>query len=216
MILRVLAGFVFAVMLSATAPALAQGTGAQESGNGSAPAFQGFIPPSSASVSYGTARPDGVDTHPALQLTPDKSELVRLDRDAGSVIVGNPDHLGVLMDNRRLLILVPREPGATYLTVLDSAGDVVMQRHVIVVSPKENYIRIRRSCASGDRGCEPTSVYYCPGMCHPVGLVTARDSGNVPAVPASGGMIDSGDSDIDNSGDDSAVESALPGEADEE
>lgn len=150
------------------------------------PAFQGLIPTRSAEapapktkdiVTYGLEKPTGDDTHPILKITPDKSELVRLDSDAASIIVGNPDHLGVLMDNRRLLILVPRQPGATYLTVLNAAGEIIMQRHVIIASPQTDYIRIRRSCAGQPSGCQETSVYYCPGMCHTVGTVATKTSG---------------------------------------
>ncbi len=151
------------------------------------PAFQGLIPPAGNIVTYdASAKPNGEDTHPAIRITPDKSELVRLEKDASSIIVGNPDHLGVLMDNRRLLILVPRAPGATYMTVLDSSGNVIMQRHVIVASPKSDYIRIRRSCAGQGNECQETSVYYCPGMCHPVGLVTSKGSGALAPIPSSG------------------------------
>jgi hypothetical protein len=152
-----------------------------------APAFQGLIPPAGNIVTYGTtAAPNGEDTHPMLRITPDKSELVRLETDASSIIVGNPDHLGVLMDNRRLLILVPRAPGATYMTVLNSAGNVIMQRHIIVASPKSDYIRIRRSCAGQGSDCQATSVYYCPGMCHQVGLVTSLGSGEITPIASSG------------------------------
>ncbi|MGZ9097368.1 MAG: pilus assembly protein N-terminal domain-containing protein [Micavibrio sp.] len=152
-----------------------------------APAFQGLIPPAGNVVTYGTtAEPNGEDTHPMIRITPDKSELVRLETDASSIIVGNPDHLGVLMDNRRLLILVPRAPGATYMTVLDSAGNVIMQRHIIVASPKSDYIRIRRSCAGQGSDCQATSVYYCPGMCHQVGLVTSSGSGEIAPIASSG------------------------------
>ena len=108
-------------------------------------------------------------THPALRLTPDKSELVRLDREAASVIVGNPAHISVIIDNPKLAVVVPRQSGATYFSVLDKEGNVIMQRHVIVASPKKNYVRVRRSCsaASGD-DCRPTSVYFCPDMCHEI------------------------------------------------
>lgn len=173
------------------------------------PAFQGLVPattPATTSathngkqgiagdiVTYGMETVSGNDTHPALRITPDKSALVRLDRDASSIIVGNPDHLGVLMDNRRLLILVPRQAGATYMTVLDSTGAVIMQRHVIIASPQDDYIRIRRSCAGQGRDCQETSVYYCPGMCHPVGTVTTQGSGELaPLVgPSAYGSDDS-------------------------
>lgn len=157
------------------------------------PAFQDLIPPAQKTdpktdndniVTYGLEKPEGSDTHPILKITPDKSELVRLDSDAASIVVGNPDHLGVLMDNRRLLILVPRQPGATYMTVLDSDGAVIMQRHVIVASPQADYIRIRRSCAGQGRDCQETSVYYCPGMCHQVGMVNSTGSGDMPPIAA--------------------------------
>lgn len=171
-------------------------------GTGDTPAFQGLIPPAAA-VSYGGDKPAGTDTHPTLNLTPDKSELVRLDQDAGSIVVGNPDHLGVLMDNRRLLILVPRLAGATYMTVLDSKGKVIMQRHIIVGSPKSDYIRIRRSCAGEAKGCQPTSVYYCPGMCHPVGTPSAQSSDASAAMP-----LASYSSSGDDTGGDSAPASA--------
>ncbi|HEY8189703.1 MAG TPA: pilus assembly protein N-terminal domain-containing protein [Micavibrio sp.] len=163
--------------------ALAQSTTTESAGKGDA---HGLIPPA-ATVNYGAEKPSGEDTHPMLRLTPDKSELIRLDQDAESVIVGNPTHLGVLMDNRRLLILVPRQPGATYLTVLDAKGDIIMQRHVLVAVPGTDYVRIRRSCSAEalSKGCQQTSVYYCPGMCHEVGIVSDTGSGDIAPLPPS-------------------------------
>jgi len=107
-------------------------------------------------------------THPILRITPDKSEMVKLDQEAASVIVGNPNHLSVLLDTPNTLVVVPRAEGASHFTVLGKDGSVLMQRHVIVGAAKENYVRIRRSCAPTDRGCQPTSVYFCPDMCHEV------------------------------------------------
>lgn len=118
----------------------------------------------------GTAVEDISATHPILRLSPDKTEMVTLDRDAQSIVIGNPDHASVLMENPRLLLVVPRQPGATHFSVLDKDGAVIMQRHVVVAAPREKYVRIRRSCANASRGgnCEPVTVYYCPDMCHEV------------------------------------------------
>ena len=113
---------------------------------------------------------DVEETHPMLRLTPDKSELVRLDEDAVSVVVGNPAHLGVLLDTPRVLVLIPRAPGATYFTVLNRDGNPIMQRHAIIAPPKQKYVRIRRSCASVEGGCNATSVYFCPDICHEVAV----------------------------------------------
>ena len=112
-------------------------------------------------------------THPPIRLTPDKSELIRLDTDAATIIVGNPSHVSVLAESTKTLVLVPQIPGATHFTVLDKDGNLVMQRHVIVASPQEKYIRIRSTCrASEDKNCQETQIYYCPDMCHNVALAT--------------------------------------------
>ena len=129
-------------------------------------------------------------THPMIRLTPDKSEIVRLDAEARSIIVGNPVHLNVLMDNTTTLILSPQAPGATHFTVLDQNGRIIMQRHVIVASPKERYVRIRRSCANaGGGGCAQTSVYFCPDMCHEIAVPVA---GGAPAGGLMGALLGGG------------------------
>lgn len=156
---------------------------------------QEFPPAASSSVLVNTGSGSPMDivkthdsapeqgTHPLIRLTPDKSEIIRLPEPVQSLLVGNPSHLNVLMDSARTLVLVPREPGATHFTALNRDGEIIMQRHVIVGSPKEDYVRIRRSCINAGGGdCETTSVYYCPGMCHPVGIMNA-DQGQ-PSVSA--------------------------------
>lgn len=110
-------------------------------------------------------------THPLIRLTPDKLELVELEKSAISVFVGNPDHLNVLLDTPTTLVLIPRQPGSTYFQVLDSEGNTIYARHAIIASPEENYVRIRKNCAlGGGDGCEEYSVYFCPDMCHEVNV----------------------------------------------
>lgn len=106
--------------------------------------------------------------YPILRVTQDKSEMVKLEMEAASVIVGNPNHISVLLDTPDTLVVVPRAPGASHFTVMGKDGSVIMQRHVIVGAAKEQYVRIRRSCGADDRNCQPTSTYFCPDMCHEV------------------------------------------------
>ncbi len=107
-------------------------------------------------------------THPILRLTQDKSEMLKLEKEAASIVVGNPNHISVLLDTPDTIIVVPRAIGASHFTVVGKEGDILMQRHVVVGGPKEKYIRIRRSCAGNERDCKATSVYFCPDMCHEV------------------------------------------------
>lgn len=115
-----------------------------------------------------TAGEDIAITHPILNITQDKSEMVKLDHPAASVVVGNPAHISVMLDTPDTLVVVPRAAGASYFTVIGKDGSILMQRHVIVGAAKEKYVRIRRSCGANDQGCQPTSVYFCPDMCHEV------------------------------------------------
>ncbi|MCB1532139.1 MAG: pilus assembly protein N-terminal domain-containing protein [Alphaproteobacteria bacterium] len=135
-------------------------------------------------------------THSALKLTPDKSELVRLDADAASVIIGNPAHVSVLAENSRLLVFIPRAPGATYVTVLGNDGNVVMQRHVIVATPKEKYVRIRSTCAASENeNCQTTQVYYCPDMCHAIaGSPEESEQATSAQIKQSGNALPGADS----------------------
>ncbi len=118
----------------------------------------------------------------AIKITPDKPEIVTLDRDTVNVIVGSNETLRVVPDTNRALILIPKKPGSTYFKALDINGKVIMQRHIIVGVAKKDYVRIRRTCAPNDTNCNEFSVYYCPDMCHEVN-VAQNGSGESPAVP---------------------------------
>lgn len=110
----------------------------------------------------------GEATHPIIRLTPDKSELIHLDNSAASIIIGNPAHISVIADSAKLIVVIPKAPGATHFTVLGKNGQIIMQRHVIVASPKKDYLRIKRTCSDDAENCQKTSVFYCPDMCHEI------------------------------------------------
>jgi hypothetical protein len=126
-------------------------------------------------------------SHPALKLTPDKSEIIRLDDKIKTVIVGNPQHLAVLPSTSQGLILVGKLPGATHFIALNDKDEIVMQRHVIVAAPKNNYVRIRKSCANVEsEACQPTQVYYCPDACHETLVNQPTEQTEAPDALSSG------------------------------
>ena len=118
-----------------------------------------------------------------LRLTSNKNALLKLDQDAVSVIVNNPEHASVMLDTPRLLIVIPHQPGATSFTVLDANGNSIMQKDVIVTNVQEKYVRIRRMCASGDSSCADNAYFYCPDGCYEVTPV-AGGKGNIPPAPS--------------------------------
>lgn len=128
-----------------------------------------------------TIKPLSDDT---LRLTTNKDKLIRLDQDASSVIVNNPLHAEVMLDSPRLLIVMPRQPGATSFSVLDADGHTILHKEIIVTNVQPNYVRIRRMCAGSDGGCVPSSYFYCPDGCYEVTAVGEAGSGNAPPAPA--------------------------------
>lgn len=129
-----------------------------------------------------------LETHPPLKLSPDRSEIVLLDEEAGTVVLGNPAHINILVDSAKRLIAVPKAPGASYFSVLNKDGKVIMQRHVLVAPPKEKYVRVRKTCYgdSASSGCKPTQTYYCPDICHEV----AMDTGDIERQSAQDNTAD--------------------------
>ena len=118
-----------------------------------------------------------------LRISPDKPEIVQLDRSAVNILVGNDENLRAVPDTNRTIILIPKKPGATYFKAIDADGKVIMQRHVIVGAAKNEYVRIRRACINGEDGCKQYSMYYCPDSCHEVDLIQDTKAASDNAAP---------------------------------
>jgi len=133
--------------------------------------------PSSPNIGQGTMLKDG-----PLKLTSNKNAIIKLSQDAASVIVNNPVHASVMLDSPRLLIIIPHAPGTTSFTVLNTLGNVIMQKNIIVSNVQPKYIRIRRICAASSTGCQANSYFYCPDGCYGVTTVSQGD-GKAPPPP---------------------------------
>lgn len=121
-----------------------------------------------------------VKTDNILRLTPDRTHIVRLEDDAASVIVTNPAHATVMLDSPRLLVVMPRQPGATTFTVLNGKGDIILEQDVIVTGSQARYVRIRRMCGN-EPNCMPNAYFYCPDGCYEV-MTVPGDTGT-PEIP---------------------------------
>ncbi len=126
----------------------------------------------------------------ALRLTPDRTEIIRLDRDAASVVVTNPAHAQVMMETPRLLLVMPRAPGSTSLFVLDQDGQTILERDIIVSAAAAPYVRIRKSCTGADEGCNANSYYYCPDGCYEVSTVPSEENTALPEISGETPILD--------------------------
>lgn len=116
----------------------------------------------------------------AINVSPDKPEIVNLNVEAASIIVGSPRFASVTLDTPETLLIIPRAVGATSLTVLNNRGEIVLERQIVVGAPKDQYVRIRRACPADLSGCVASQTYYCDNGCSDVSLDTEqRRSSNV-------------------------------------
>lgn len=112
----------------------------------------------------------------------DGPAIVRLDADAASVIVGNPAHASVALDDSRTVMVNAGAPGMTRLVVIGKEGQVILDRRVIVDASGagngadedgENngkFINVKNACINSDGVCQPNNVFYCVEgeKCHSV------------------------------------------------
>lgn len=131
------------------------------------------------------AHADSDDDAAPLRLTMDQTKVIHLQQDAANVILNNPEHASVDIDNPRLLLVTPHEPGATSMIVLDKDGEEILQQDIIVTNVQQKYVRIRRMCGAGGDSCAPTSYAYCPDGCYEVTAIPAGGGGaGVPPPPS--------------------------------
>ncbi len=132
-----------------------------------------------------------------VRLTPEGPAVIKLSEDAASVIIGNPAHATAMLENPRLIMLMPGQPGATKVMALDRNGRAIFSRHVLVGGTPGGHLRVTRVCATSTAGgCKPVSMYYCPDKCYetaiPESTVVPGATGDVskpveestPAAPA--------------------------------
>ena len=110
------------------------------------------------------------------------------------MIVGNPMHATVALDNPRLMIINAGVPGVTKLTVLGKNGRVIWSDRLIVNVGGGDYIRINNACINGGDECQSTKMLYCEDgeKCHSMMINTGDEGNNTGASAAEGGNIEEG------------------------
>jgi pilus assembly protein CpaC len=90
------------------------------------------FPPAYAAQRSAPARVDGSDARGSLSVTAGQEVLVRLDQDAGSVFVADPEVADVHMPTPRVVVVLGKKPGTTTLFALTPNGGQLFKRSVLV------------------------------------------------------------------------------------
>ena len=85
----------------------------------------------------------------------DKSQMVRLARDAAVVMIANPEVADVAIESPRLVFVLGRGPGVTSLSILDDDGKTMVRTDVIVVPNSQGYVTMHRATAEFTFLCAP-------------------------------------------------------------
>ena len=92
-----------------------------------------------------------------VQVVVDQATLVRLDRPAAEIVVGNPSIADVSVQSSQVLVVTGKSFGETNLIVMDADGKVVANRQLIVQEPRTGFVTMYRGSARQTLHCAP----YC-------------------------------------------------------
>ncbi|PCH47578.1 MAG: pilus assembly protein CpaC [Hyphomicrobiales bacterium] len=95
------------------------------------------------------------NTGSVLEVTIDRAKVIRIDKPADTIIIGNPSIVDATIQDANTLILTGRSYGVTNLIVLDSNGDPIVDETIVVKSHETHTVRIYRRSLRETFACSP-------------------------------------------------------------
>jgi Flp pilus assembly secretin CpaC len=111
-----------------------------------------------ASVSASTAFAEGIS------VLVNQAKIVKLSRNADTIIVGNPEIADASVQDASTLVLTGKGFGVTNLVVLDADGQTVMDEQITVSRQSVNSVRVYRRANVQTLSCTPVceAAYVTP------------------------------------------------------
>lgn len=108
-------------------------------------------------VSFGLKKPAEAksDSKEPITLEMDRARVLRLERPADMIIIGNPLIADASVQDRQTLVLTGRSFGVTNLIALDKDGKPILEKSLIVEAHEENFVRIYRRSLRETLTCSP-------------------------------------------------------------
>lgn len=85
----------------------------------------------------------------------DQATLVRLERPAAEIVVGNPSIADVSVQSGKVLVVTGKSFGETNLIVMDADGKVIVNRRLIVQEPRTGFVTVYKGAARQTLHCAP-------------------------------------------------------------
>jgi len=90
-----------------------------------------------------------------IEVLVDQATMLRLERAAAEIVVGNPSIADVAIQNSKTIVLTGKSFGETNLIVLDSKGKTLVNRRVVVGEPQGGYVTLYRGTNRETLHCSP-------------------------------------------------------------
>ena len=91
-----------------------------------------------------------------LNIKIDQAELVRLDRPAAEIIIGNPSIADVSVQSGRILVVTGKSTGLTNMIVLDGNGRKIYERSIVVAVDSNRHVAVTKGAERETYSCSPT------------------------------------------------------------
>ncbi len=85
----------------------------------------------------------------------DQAKVMRIDKPADTVIVGNPAVADAIMHDSRTLVLIGRGFGSTNIIILDDKGAPIADEMVVVEPPSVALVTVQRGKTRFSYSCAP-------------------------------------------------------------
>jgi len=90
-----------------------------------------------------------------IEVLMDQATMLRLERPAAEIVVGNPSIADISIQNAEVLVLTGKSFGETNLIVLDAKGEVIINRRVVVEEPRGGYVTVYHGSSRSTLHCTP-------------------------------------------------------------
>jgi len=90
-----------------------------------------------------------------IEVLIDQATMLRLERPVAEIVVGNPSIADVAVQSGKVIVLTGKSFGETNLIVLDSQGETLINRRVIVEEPAGGYVTVYRGSSRQTLHCAP-------------------------------------------------------------
>lgn len=90
-----------------------------------------------------------------LNIKIDQAELVRLDRPAAEIIIGNPSIADVSVQSGRILVVTGKSTGLTNMIVLDGNGKEIYEKNIVVAVDSKRFVAVNKGTARETYSCSP-------------------------------------------------------------